>query len=92
MQPLTLLLTALAVYRVSRMVAIEEGPFKVFTFIRGLAPAQTWVARGLECPICISFWAALPVALWIDRSTSWWITWLALSGAAVVIYKWEQKK
>lgn len=84
-----LVVAALAVYRVSRMVAIEEGPFKLFTHIRSLAPAQTWVQRGLECPICISFWVALPAAWWLGGDV---LTWLALSGAAVLLTKWEQKR
>lgn len=84
-----LIIAALAVYRVSRMVAIEEGPFSLFTKIRSLAPAQTWLQRGLECPICISFWVALPVALWLGGDA---LTWLALSGVAVLLTKWEQKR
>jgi hypothetical protein len=35
MQPLTLLLASLAVYRLSRMITDEEGPFSVFTTLRG---------------------------------------------------------
>jgi len=92
MQPLTLILAALAVYRISRMVADEEGPFSVFTKLRALAPAQTWVARGLECIMCVSFWVAIPVALVVDWSPTWWLTWLALSAVTVLIRKWEQKK
>lgn len=92
MTPLTLLLASLAVYRVSRMIAEEEGPFSLFAKIHTLAPAGTWVSRGLECIMCVSFWVALPVALVVDWSPSWWLTWLALSAVTVIIRKWEQKK
>jgi hypothetical protein len=89
---LTLILAALAVYRISRMITDEEGPFMVFTKLRGLAAPDTWVGRGLECIMCVSVWVALPVALWIDWSLNWWLTWLALSSVTVVIRKWEQKR
>jgi hypothetical protein len=92
MQPLTLLLASLAVYRLSRMLTDEEGPFMVFTRLRGLAKTDTWIGRGLECIMCMSVWVALPVALWVDWSWNWWLTWLALSGVTVLLRKWEQKR
>lgn len=85
-------LAALAVYRLSRMIADEEGPFAVFTHIRNLAPPTHWIGRGLACIMCLSVWIALPVALWIDWSINWWLTWLALSGVVVLLRKWEHKK
>ena len=92
MQPLTVLLASLAVYRLSRMLTDEEGPFMAFTKLRGVAKTDTWIGRGLECIMCLSVWVALPVALWIDWSWDWWLTWLALSGVTVVLRKWEQKR
>lgn len=89
--PLTLLLAALAVYRISRMVSDEEGPFSIFTKLRALVPPDTWVGRGLECIMCVSFWVALPVALWLGGAL-WPLTWMALSSGTVLIRKWEQKK
>jgi hypothetical protein len=91
-EPITFVLAALAVYRLTRMLTDEEGPFEVFTKLRGLAKPDTWIGRGLECILCMSVWVALPVALWIDWSLNWWLTWLALSGVTVVIRKWEFKK
>lgn len=86
------IIASLAVYRLSRMISDEEGPWSVFTWLRGLAPATHWIGRGLECILCLSVWIALPVALWIDPSLNWWLTWLALSGVTVVIRKWEHKR
>ena len=86
------ILASLAVYRLSRMITDEEGPFEVFTKVRGLAPTTTWIGRGLECILCVSVWIALPFALWIDWSGDWVLTWLALSAITVVIRKWEQKR
>ncbi len=97
MQPMMLLVASLAVYRLSRMLSDEEGPFMVFTWLRGLAPTTTWLGRGLECILCWSVWVSLPVTvlitvlgyadIWI-----WPLTWLALSGVTVILRKWEQKR
>jgi hypothetical protein len=92
MQPLTVILASLAVYRLSRMLTDEEGPFSMFVKLRNLAKPETWIGRGLACIICMSVWIALPVALWIDWTGDWWLTWLALSGVAVIIRKWENKR
>jgi hypothetical protein len=92
MEPLTFALAALFVYRASRMLTDEEGPFEVFTKLRGLAKPDTWIGRGLECIMCVSAWVALPVALWIDWHGDWALTWLALSAITVIIRRWEQKR
>jgi hypothetical protein len=85
-------LASLAVYRLSRMVTDEEGPFMAFTKLRGLAKSDTWVGRGLECILCMSVWVALIAALYIDLTWTWPLTWLALSSVTVLIRKWEQKR
>lgn len=92
MQPLILLLASLAVYRLSRMLSDEEGPFMVFSKVRGLAKPDTWIGRGLECIMCLSVWVALPIALYIDLTWTWPLTWLALSAVTVILRKWEQKR
>jgi hypothetical protein len=89
---LTFILAALAVYRVSRMLTDEEGPWSVFMRLRARIGAETWLSRLFECIMCMSVWVALPVALWIDWTGEWALTWLALSAVVVIIRKWEQKK
>lgn len=61
----TIALSALATYRVVRLVTIEEGPFGLAQKLRNVAdPDQrTWIGRGMACPWCISFWLA-PVAVY----------------------------
>lgn len=56
---------SLATYRVVRLIAIEEGPFRLAQRLRNVAdPDQkTWIGRGLACPWCLSFWIG-PVALY----------------------------
>lgn len=94
---LVLIITSLAVYRLSRMLTDEEGPWSVFTRLRGLAAPDTWLGRGLECVMCVSVWVALPVTVLIvllgyTDVRLWPLTWLALSSVTVIIRKWEQKK
>lgn len=101
MQPMNrevmLIIAALAVYRLSRMVSDEEGPWMLFTKLRGLAKPDTWVGRGMECIMCVSFWVALPATIalamlgYIDI-LAWPFVWLALSAVTVLLRKWEQKK
>lgn len=97
MEPLIFSIAALAVYRLSRMISDEEGPFAVFTWLRGLAKPDTWIGRGLECIMCVSVWVALPVMVMITvlgyaDIWIWPLTWLALSAITVIIRRWEQKK
>lgn len=92
MAVMTFVLASLATYRLSRMLTNEEGPFSAFTWLRGLAPKNTWIGRGLECIMCMSVWVALPLALYIDWSWTLPLTWLGLSGATIIIWKWEQKR
>mgnify|MGYP001572792784 FL=1 len=87
---MTFALAALAVYRISRMITDEEGPFMVFSRLRGLAQPDTWIGRGLECIICVSVWVALPIAYYIGGD--WLLTWPALSAVTTIIRKWEQKR
>jgi len=93
----SLLAFALAVfgtYRIARMLALEEGTFGVFEFIRAhIDGAQaTWLGRGLNCPLCISFWVALAVSLLMAHHTPMSetqivLTWLGVAGASVALYQ-----
>jgi len=78
-------LSALAVYRVSLLVARENGPWDVFGRLRSAARATT-IGRLVTCVNCLSLWIALPLACfvgssWVERVVAWW----ALSGAAVLM-------
>lgn len=46
------------IYRISTDIAFMDGPADAFSIIRGwmIVYAPDWVARGISCPICISFW------------------------------------
>ena len=95
---LTATLAALAIYRVARMVAEEDGPAFVFKRLRDAHTDQhSSVALGLRCFYCISFWVALPVAALLCIFGDWpiwlWpIWWLGLAGAAAKIHEyWKMR-
>lgn len=80
------LLAALAVYRISTDLAWEYGPFGLFAIMRGWAMthAPRWVAEGVTCPICWSFWLSLPVGLWLSFDLLGVLYWLAIAGAVAL--------
>lgn len=85
MTPITYIIDAMATYRLSRMIACENGPFDIFEHIRHsrwTVTKYTWVAEGLSCPLCVSFW----IAFLIPVLPTWARRMLALSGLTCIIY------
>lgn len=67
-----LLLLTLACYRLSQLIAIDEGPLEIFFKLRDrlgaydLRPdgqAKTNIGRGISCPYCVGMWFALLLAV-----------------------------
>ncbi|MCC7208321.1 MAG: hypothetical protein IT323_13520 [Anaerolineae bacterium] len=92
---LRFVIAALAVYRVARMIAAEDGPFDAFSRARhrfGIETQATWWQRGFACIACISFWLGLFVAaLYGFGLVQPWMEWvmfgLALSCVSVVLMR-----
>lgn len=92
---LDFIVKALACYRLSRMVALESGPFELFSNFRNLVSRETlkssnpdtyyWIREGIECPLCVSFWVGLSL------SPKHPIKALALSGVASFLYLIERE-
>lgn len=86
-----LLLAAFAAYRCANMFALEDGPFDVFAAIRArIDPEQqTWIGRGLNCPLCIGVWVSLVCALVIQPQsiTQFFLMWFGIAGAQVFLQK-----
>lgn len=82
----------LAVYRLTRIIVAEEGPFGLLAHVQGWAALhqRSWVGRGLGCFLCVSFWLAggaallLPGLVWNERVLAWG----GIAGACVVLWKW----
>lgn len=83
MDVLEWLLIVLAVYRVSRLIPLERGPFDVFLRIRSFhADRNDWIGAGLNCVNCVSFWIALIAALVLHLTV---VEGLSIAGAVVIV-------
>ncbi len=88
-------ITALAVYRLSYLITLEEGPFSLAARFREWVESQgwpVWVHEGVNCPLCVSFWlGGLGAAyLMVDPALGFipmrlWLLGLALSGVTVAL-------
>jgi hypothetical protein len=75
----------LAVWRVTHLVAEEDGPGGVVATIRARVGARA-LGPLMDCFFCLSIWLAAPFAVWLARDiASGVVTWLGLSGAACII-------
>lgn len=78
-------LAGLAVWRVTHLLAFEDGPADVIVKLRVRAGSGP-VGGLMDCFDCLSLWVAagfVPVAA--RRPAEGPVTWLALSGAACVL-------
>ena len=86
------ILSVLAVWRVGHLLSQEDGPFNwVFKLRRALGDG--FLGSLLDCFYCLSLWLAMPFALllsehWLTRA----VVWLALSGAASILFALTNKK
>ena len=86
----------LAVYRLSHMIAMEEGPGAVFHLLREKFGQGNWFGRGLNCVLCISFWLSLSVPSFIMASNpvnprEFVILWVGTSGAVLTLHRLTSK-
>ncbi len=76
------MLGALAVWRVTHLLAAEDGPWNLMERLRRRAGSGFWGGL-LDCLYCLSLQVAAPVAWLIgDEWCERLLVWLALSGAA----------
>ncbi len=80
-----LALAVLATWRITHLLASEDGPLDIIVRIRrrfGVSFAGTL----MDCFQCLSFWVAAPVAFFVTRKPAELLfTWLALSGATCLL-------
>jgi hypothetical protein len=73
-----LLLAVLVAYRFAHLIGLERGPWDLALRLRtaiiaryggdnrartyGRARYQHWIAEGIQCPLCVSFWLSLMAA------------------------------
>lgn len=79
------ILAMLATYRLSRMIAMEDGPADVFSTLRERIGQRTWIGRGMHCTLCVSAWLCWPIALLVPITTWQEYVLVALGSAAVTV-------
>lgn len=78
-------ISAFAVWRLTHLVAKEDGPFDIILSIRRKMGRSIW-GKLLDCFYCCSIWMAIPFAIWISMGwTVVLVNWLGLSGAACLL-------
>jgi hypothetical protein len=82
-----LVLAVLATWRITHLLAREDGPADLVARLRAGLGAS-FAGRLLDCFYCLSLWVAAPVALWLStRPLDWVLGWLAISGAACLLVR-----
>jgi len=79
-----LVLAGLATWRVTHLLAYEDGPGEVVVRLREAA-GPGLLGQALDCFDCLSMWVAAPLTPYVvrrGRPSELLVTWLALSGAA----------
>lgn len=78
-------MAGLAAWRVTHLLAHEDGPADVIARLRAQA-GSTQLGELMDCFDCLSIWVAAPFALVAARRPAdRLVSWLALSGAACVL-------
>jgi Protein of unknown function (DUF1360) len=88
---LPLVLAVLATWRVTHLLASEDGPADIIVRFRALL-GQSIVGKLMDCFNCLSLWIAAPAALFVSRRPlEWLLSWLALSGGACLLERIGQE-
>ncbi|MGO9340187.1 MAG: DUF1360 domain-containing protein [Terracidiphilus sp.] len=78
-------LAVLATWRVTHLLASEDGPADIIARFRALLGQSLW-GRLMDCFNCLSLWVAALAAFYLTRRVlDWLLVWLAISGAACLL-------
>ena len=84
-QSLRFLLAVLAVWRLTHLLAQEDGPWDIFRRLRSAA-ARMPGGQLISCFYCLSLWVAIPAGWFVGETViEQAVAWLATSGAAVLL-------
>ena len=83
-------LAALATWRVTHLLAVEDGPGAIIFRLRRTL-GSGWLGALADCFNCLSLFIAAPAALFVSRDPLVWVfAWLSLSGAACLLERFGQ--
>ena len=78
-------LAVLAVWRVTHLLAYEDGPADLIVRFRARLGAG-FLGSLMDCFQCLSLWIAAPFSFFVTRRPpDLFVAWLALSGAACLL-------
>ena len=84
-------LAVLATWRVTHLLASEDGPADIIVRFRALL-GESIFGKLMDCFNCLSLWIAAPAALFVSRRpVEWLFCWLALSGGACLLERMGQE-
>ncbi len=82
---LKFLLGILAVWRVTHLLAREDGPGESLVWLRRKLGTSFW-GQLMDCFYCLSLWVAAPAAWWVGAGWADRVfAWLALSAGAILL-------
>lgn len=85
------ILGTLAVWRVTHLFVVEDGPWNILAWLRRRA-GEGFFASLLDCFYCLSLWVAAPLAWILGESVKERILlWLATSGGAILLERLTTK-
>ena len=85
MSILRVVLSALAVWRLTHLLHFEDGPFQVLKKLRGLLRRLS-LSGFLDCFVCLSLWVAVPFGCALGSSSAEIVLLVfGLSAAAILI-------
>lgn len=83
--PLGFALASLATWRLSHLLAEEDGPGEIVIRIRGVL-GDALLGSLVDCFYCLTIWIAAPLAArLVRRPREFPVAWLAVSGAACLL-------
>ncbi|HVW78958.1 MAG TPA: hypothetical protein VHB45_15190 [Alloacidobacterium sp.] len=82
---LRFVLAVLATWRITHLLANEDGPADIIVRFRRLL-GNSLAGSLMDCFYCLSLWIAAAAAFFVStRLLEWFFVWLALSGAACLL-------
>jgi hypothetical protein len=75
-------ISALAVWRLTHLLAAEDGPWDLMLRVRVMLGTNIW-GKLIDCFNCLSIWVSIPFAFYVTSGIlNILIVWFALSGIA----------
>jgi hypothetical protein len=84
------LLAALATWRLTFLLAREDGPWHIFARLRNRLNTG-FFSQLLGCVKCVGMWVSIPFAFFVRGDLlELVVTWLALAGVTALIDEWTR--